>query len=67
MTRRGIAFGLTTGLAALAVVTPSAAGAAGTAKATTPTPGCLPLTIRIDSGPPRHRRLPVAGGSCDRR
>jgi len=34
---------------------------------TTPTPGCLPLTFRIDGGPPRHRRLPVAGGSCDRR
>jgi len=33
-------------------------------RSTTPVPGCLPLTIRIDGGPPRHRRLPVAGGSC---
>jgi len=30
----------------------------------TPVPGCLPLTFRIDDGPARHRRLPVAGGSC---
>jgi hypothetical protein len=25
---------------------------------------CLPLTIRVDRGRPRHRALPVAGGEC---
>ena len=27
-------------------------------------PDCLPLTISVDGHPPRHRSLPVAGGSC---
>jgi hypothetical protein len=27
-------------------------------------PACVPVTIRVDGGPARHRRLPVAHGAC---
>lgn len=28
-------------------------------------PACVPITVKVDGGPARHRRLPVARGACD--